>query len=278
MTGIDWVPRADREASILSLPVIPVIIVQLTDKRYSVVSRLRFLGTQKMNETDPNKETFEEFKKSFSYGSRNDLNFKFLAGLSDEEAAHFLQELLWKLGDALNDGQWGRIVEHVVDAQIQGYSGPPRYTYDHGPFVKPSKSLSEAKLTLITSSGHFVEGDDPRPFGIENMSQEEAVRRIDDFIKAEPVLSVIPKDTPARKLRVRHGGYDIRGALADPNVAFPLERLRELEREGRFRELAEETYSFIGACSQTRLLKHSGPQWVEMLKQRAVDIALLVPV
>jgi hypothetical protein len=231
-----------------------------------------------MNDTNPNKETFEEFKKSFSYGSRNDLNFKFLAGLSDEEAARFLQELLWKLGDTLNDGEWRRIVEHVVEGQIQGYSSPPRYTYDQGPFVKPSKSVIESKLTLITSSGHFVDGDDPKPFGVENMSQEEAVRRIDDFLKAEPTLSVIPKDTSIDKLRVCHGGYDIRGPLADHNSAFPLERLRELNQEGRFRELADQTYSFVGACAQTRLLEHSGPQWVGMLKQQAVDIALLVPV
>jgi len=27
-------------------------------------------------------ESFEDFKKSFSYGSRSDLSFKFLAGLS----------------------------------------------------------------------------------------------------------------------------------------------------------------------------------------------------
>jgi D-proline reductase (dithiol) PrdB len=254
----------------------PDIIVQLNNKHYSVFSKPIFY--KKMNETDPSKETFEEFKKSFSYGSRNDLNFKFLAGLSDEEAARFLQQLLWKLGDTLNDGQWKRIIDHVLDGQIQGYSGAPRYTYDHGPFVTPSKSISEAKLTLITSSGHFVDGDDPRQFGIDNMSQEEAVRRIDDFLKSEPTLSVIPKDTPSGELRVRHGGYDVRGPQADANVVFPLERLRELEQEGSFGELAEETHSFVGACSQTRLLKHTGPQWVGMLKQRAIDIALLVPV
>jgi hypothetical protein len=231
-----------------------------------------------MNEVDPPKETFEEFKKSFSYGTRNDLNFKFLAGLSDEEAAGFLQVLLWKLGDTINDGKWQRIIDHIVDGQIQGYSGSPRYTYDSGPFTKPEKPLSESKLTLITSSGHFVEGHDPKPFGIANMSQEEAVRRIDDFLKAEPTLSMIPKDTPMDKLQVCHGGYDVRGPLADHNTAFPLEPLRELEREGTIGELAGNAYSFVGACAQTRLLKHSGPQWVSMLKQEAIDVALLVPV
>lgn len=47
-----------------------------------------------MDGPDPKKETFEELKKSFSYGSRNDLNFKFPAGLGDEQAARFLQQLL----------------------------------------------------------------------------------------------------------------------------------------------------------------------------------------
>ena len=32
----------------------------------------------------PNPESIEDFKKSFSYGSRTDLNFKFLAKLSDD--------------------------------------------------------------------------------------------------------------------------------------------------------------------------------------------------
>ena len=45
----------------------------------------------------PKPESFEDFKKSFSYGSRTDLNFKFLAKLSDDQAAKFFQDLLWKL-------------------------------------------------------------------------------------------------------------------------------------------------------------------------------------
>ena len=38
----------------------------------------------------PSQESFDEFKGSFSYGSRTDLNFKFLAGLSEEDAARFI--------------------------------------------------------------------------------------------------------------------------------------------------------------------------------------------
>ena len=76
---------------------------------------------------------------------------------------------------------------------------------------------------------------------------------------------------------MRHGGYDIGGAECDPNVAFPLELLREFVDEGLIGELAPNAYSFVGACAQTRLLRHQGPQWVEMLKAQEIDAMLMVP-
>ena len=268
MTGIEEEPLSEKAASAFSRPVMHPLLSN--SAKLTIVFQV--------NETANPRESFEQFKKSFSYGSRNDLNFKFLAGLSDGEAAHFLQDLLWKLGDTIDDQQWERIIDHVIEGQIRGYSGPARYSYDDGPFANLRKSLSQSTLALITSSGHFVEGNDPEPFGIANMSQQEAVRRIDDFLKAEPTLSEIPTTIPIEKLRVRHGGYDVQGSLADPNTSFPLERLRELEEEGIIGRLSASAYSFVGACAQTRLLKHSCPQWTDMLKQQEIDVALLVPV
>ena len=110
------------------------------------------------------------------------------------------------------------------------------------------------------------------------MTQTEAVNRISDFIKSEASLSAIPVTTPQSKLRVRHGGYDIRGVQADPNVAFPIDRLRELESEGCIGELLPDAYSFVGATAQLRLLNQAGPEWVEILKAQDVEAALLVPV
>ncbi len=231
-----------------------------------------------MTHDDSQQESFEEFKDSFSYGSRTDLNFKFLKGLSSWEAAKFFQELLWKLGDSFNDGDLDRIVEHVYECQIRSYSGEGRYTYKEGPFTSLKKPISKLRVVLITTSGHFVEGQDPEPFAVANMSQQEAVKRIKEFLRAEPQLSVIPIDTPEDKLRVRHPGYDVRGAQADPNVVFPLERIVELHNEGIIGDLSPEAYSFVGATSQNRLLKHTGPQWANMLKQRHIDATLLVPV
>jgi D-proline reductase (dithiol) PrdB len=223
-------------------------------------------------------ETFEDFKRSFSYGTRNDLNFKFLSALSDDDAAQFFQDLLWKLGDVFDDGDFSHIIDHVIDGQISAYSQAGRWTYDDVPFAPLAKPLAESRLALITSTGHFVDGEDPEPLGVKDMTQSEAIKRIGDFLKSEPTLTAIPLSTPRTKLRVRHGGYDIRGVQADPNVAFPVDRLRELTNEGYIGELLPKAYSFIGATSQLRLLNQAGPKWVGMLKSQEVDAALLVPV
>ena len=228
-------------------------------------------------------ESFAAFKDSFSYGSRTDLTFKFLKRLSPEDAARFLQELLGRLGDTCDDGRAERLVDHVCEWQRRAYAetegpGGSSWTYADGPFTELKTPVAASRLVLLASSGHFLDGDDPRPFGVADMTQDEAVARIADFLKIEPVLSAIPLDTPRERLRVRHGGYDIRGAEADPNVVFPLERLRELHQDGVVGELAPAAYSFVGACAQTLLLRHAGPAWVARLRAQGADAAVLVPV
>ena len=223
-------------------------------------------------------ETFEEFKNSFSYGSRTDLNFKFLKALSDVEAGEFFQELLWKLGDASNDGQFDQVIKHIYQWQVRAYSGKSRWQYNDAPFTALSKPLSESRIGLLTTSGHFVEGDDPEPFGVKEMNLEEAQARISDFLKADPVLSIIPTDISREKLRVRHGGYDIRAALDDYNVVLPIDRIGELQQDGLIGQTLGNAFSFVGACAQRSLVNDIAPQWAEMLKAQGVDGMILVPV
>ena len=71
-----------------------------------------------MNDRPP-AETFEEFKNSFSYGSRSDMNFKFLKSLSAEEAGEFFRDLMWKLGDASNDDRMDVVIDHIYEWQIK---------------------------------------------------------------------------------------------------------------------------------------------------------------
>ncbi|PKO04225.1 MAG: hypothetical protein CVU41_18200 [Chloroflexi bacterium HGW-Chloroflexi-3] len=223
-------------------------------------------------------ETIGQFKNSFYYGSRSDMNFKFLKDLPDEQVENFLQELLWELGDTLDDGNLERIIGHIYQYQQKGYAGTGRFTYSSSAFTRVQLPINKMRFALISSSGHFVKGQDPNPFGVENMTQKQAEDRITDFIRLEPELISIPTNTPTDQLGVRHGGYDVRGAIMDRNVNFPIDRLNELAAEGVVGEFASPAYSFVGACSQMRLQKHALPRWIDTLKSEAVQGLILVPV
>ncbi|MDE0591758.1 MAG: hypothetical protein OSB68_00740 [Dehalococcoidia bacterium] len=68
------------------------------------------------DESDPQKETFDEFCKSFSYRSRTELLFKFLKYGSENQAGDFLRELLHLTGDLIDHGDIEPIIEPIVRA------------------------------------------------------------------------------------------------------------------------------------------------------------------
>jgi len=226
-------------------------------------------------------ETLAQFKDSFSYGSRTDLSFKFLKALTEAEAGEFIAELLGEVGASYDDGDISRIHRVAYEWQVRAAhpkeGAPRRWSYDDRPFAPLPRPLAECRLGLLTSSGHFAAGDDPQPLGVADMTQEEAVARIGEFMASAPVLSEIPVHLPRSELRVRHAGYDIRSTLADPNVAFPIDLLAEAEAEGRIGELAGTAWSFVGATAQGRL-RSVVPDWIERLRAERVDGMLLVPV
>ncbi|MCH7745343.1 MAG: hypothetical protein IIC84_04635 [Chloroflexi bacterium] len=231
-----------------------------------------------MDEQD--KETMEEFRGSFNYGSRNDLLFKFLGsrGITDQDAGEFFRGLLEHLGNAFDSGDYDKVMEHCFQWQVHGYTpqegAKPTFEYDSTPWTPLTKPLSECRLALISAGGLFVDGDDP--MGENGPTQEEAILRIGEFLRELPVLSAIPRDIERENLRVRHPGYDIRGTLADYNVVFPIDRLKEFEAEGVLGELAEENYSFVGASSQKRLLAEAAPEWAKQLNEKHIDAVMLV--
>jgi hypothetical protein len=223
-------------------------------------------------------ETFEEFRRSFFYGTRSDMSFKFLDHLTDEEGSAFLSKLFTDVTAAIDSGETKQLKKTLIEGQSAAHAHPSNFTYRNGPFSPFAKDLAEGNFTMLTSSGHFPAGMDPKPFGAENMSQDEAENRIRDFLKEKPKLSEIPFSISPEQLRVRHGGYDIQATRQDPNVTFPWERLKELQAEGLIGSLTEYCYSFVGACSQKRLIKKALPAWIELMKIHRVDGALLIPV
>lgn len=222
--------------------------------------------------SEPHGETFEEFRRSFYYGSRSDLHFKFLASLSDEDGAEFVRQLLETLGDVFDTGEYERVRELVYDWQVRAYAGEAKYPYDDGPFAVPDRPLEQTTVTIVGAGGTYVAGDDPNP----GETQDEATARITEYLREAPTLSRIPADTATETIAVRHPGYDVRGAHRDLNTVFPIDPLRGLAAEGVIGGVAGTHYGFVGACSQLELRNEVAPRWAEQLRADEIDVCLLV--
>ncbi len=233
---------------------------------------------------DATAETLEELRRSFFYGSRSNLDVKFLKDLTDTEFGEFLEELFAATSATLDDGDATQVNDVMFRWQVHAYAGhlgdPADFPHRHDdvPFTPLAKPLSECRVALLTSSGHFVDGDDPQPLGVVDMTQEQAEARIGEFIREAPQLSEIPVRTPPDQIRVRHGGYPVASVATDHQVVLPLGHLRAFADEGVIGELADTAYSFVGAAAQGRIKNDVGPAWARRLADGGVDAVLLVPI
>lgn len=136
---------------------------------------------------------------------------------------------------------------------------------DPVPWAPLRSRIEDARLALVSTAGLVRPGQEPfdrRPGG--------------DFS-----FRVIPADTPPGELNDTHrsGSYDHASLRADPNLAFPLDRVRELAAEGRIGEMAPRHLSFMGSIvAPGRLVRDSAPEAADLLQQDEVDVCLLVPV
>lgn len=219
--------------------------------------------------------TFEEFRQSFYYGDRADLQFKYLARMSDRGAADTIAALLRGLGEAFDTDDFDTVRQLAFQAQVDAYAPAetPQPQVDDAPFTPLPADLGDLRLALISAGGVFRVDDDP--MGPDGPTQEESLALIKDFLRGAPTLSQIPVDTQIGRLTARHPGYDATTAQRDVNTVFPLTHLRALADGGRVR-LADEHYAFTGATSHTRLRKEVAPQWAEHMAAREVDAAFLV--
>ena len=77
----------------------------------------------------------------------------------------------------------------------------------------------------------------------------------------------------------RSESFDHSGIAADANLAFPLDRLRELARDGVIGSVAPRHFSFSGSITAPgRLVRDTAPAIATGLVNDEVDVALLVPV
>jgi D-proline reductase (dithiol) PrdB len=137
---------------------------------------------------------------------------------------------------------------------------------DPVPWTPLRKPLSQSRLALVSSAG-FVLPDQPH-FD-------------ESFRGGDPSFREIPADVDVRTLVETHRSesFDHSGLQQDPNVAFPIDRVREMAERGRIGAVNRRHLSCMGSITAPgRLIKETAPPAVNKLVEDGVDVAVLVPV
>lgn len=150
---------------------------------------------------------------------------------------------------------FSRIFEEVNGRKFENRPvfDPPRLT----PLRKP---IGESTIGMFASCGAQLP-EDPMLGETEDIS-----------------FRLIPRDTPMSRLVVAHKTKVRKWAVEELNVAFPLERMRELEAEGAFKRLAHTAVSMVGSIQRfTELVEQTIPAIKQIYDSQGVDLVFLFP-
>jgi len=103
------------------------------------------------------------------------------------------------------------------------------------PYTPLRREVKDCRIALVSTSGAYVEGMQP-------------------FVDNDLSFRLIPADTDTRKILFTSGHFDTSKGAADPNIMFPLDRLRELVAGGEIASLTENHIS-MGLTTELRKLK-----------------------
>lgn len=121
-----------------------------------------------------------------------------------------------------------------------------------------TKELKDMRVALATAAGVHLKSD--KRFNLAG-----------DF-----TYRLIPGDAETSNLMVSHGGYDNGDVNKDVNCMFPLDRLRELAKEGFIKEVAKTHVGFMGGGgNQQKFREETGPAIAKILKEEGVDAVLM---
>ncbi len=120
------------------------------------------------------------------------------------------------------------------------------------------KELKDMTVALVTAAGVHLKSD--KRF---NLAGDTSFR-------------VVPGDVDSKELMVSHGGYDNGDVNKDINCMFPIDRMRELAKEGYIKELAPVNFGFMGGGGDVAVFtEETGPEIAKQLKEEGVDAVLL---
>lgn len=136
------------------------------------------------------------------------------------------------------------------------------------PWTPLPKPLSECNVALLSSAGIALKDD--QPFDQEGERQNPWW--------GDPTYRILPKTATEKDVRLYHLHIDPSHAEQDLNCLFPLQRLQEMEDNGRIGRMSERHYSIMGYILRPeRLLQETVPAMIRNLKEDMADVVVLVP-
>ncbi len=141
-----------------------------------------------------------------------------------------------------------------------------RYAIEPMPIARLEKPLNSSRFALVTTAGLRTPGQSD--FDHKIKKGDTSFREIPNTIKTDALVE-----------SHRSYAFDHRGIQADANLAFPLDRFRELESKKIIGELNHRHFSFMGSIvGPGRLIEETAPQVARMLREDNVDAVFLTPV
>lgn len=130
---------------------------------------------------------------------------------------------------------------------------------DGKPFVE-GPPLSERKIAILSSAALYPRGGDP------------ILHNSGDYLE-------IPTSLPNSEILMSHVSinFDRSGWQRDINVVYPIDRMRELVNEGVVGELADVSFTVLGATEPMKMLE-SVESIAARVKRDQIDSVLLSPV
>nr|WP_236838639.1 glycine/sarcosine/betaine reductase selenoprotein B family protein [Caldalkalibacillus salinus] len=124
-----------------------------------------------------------------------------------------------------------------------------------------AKSIKEAKVALLTSSGVHLRSD--QPFEMES--------------DGDYTYRTIPSGTSDEALTATHLYYDTDTAKKDISIVFPLQALKAIHQAGEVGEVSDSHIGVYGGTIKPEPHEQTAKEVAQILKEREVDVLLLTP-
>ncbi|SEP99821.1 glycine/sarcosine/betaine reductase selenoprotein B family protein [Piscibacillus halophilus] len=129
------------------------------------------------------------------------------------------------------------------------------------PASNTSKPLNSANVALLTSSGVHLNSD--RPFDVES--------------DGDYTFRIIPAHSSDQELTATHLYYDTKTAKKDISIVFPLQTLKEIQKDGMIGSVSNLNIGVNGGTLKPEPHEDTATQVAQKLKEGKVDILLLTP-